>query len=112
MVKYTGTKAKKKPARDHVRYFYDEKVPAEGPNKEPFSKETFNLVTETQNLTEMLGSKGRVEEEIEPRTTTTSYSGQNNLGWKLRASTSRDDRNGDWWTETQEHDALQRRQGR
>jgi YD repeat-containing protein len=89
IVKYTGTKGQEEgEARDHVRYFYDEKVPAEGPNKESFSKETFNLVTETQNLTEILGSKGRVEQEIEPRTTITSYSGQNNLGWALRAPTS------------------------
>ncbi len=89
IVKYTGTKGQEEgEARDHVRYFYDEKIPAEGPNKESFSKETFNLVTETQNLTEILGSKGKVEEEIEPRTTITSYSGQNNLGWKLRAPTS------------------------
>jgi streptogramin lyase len=89
MVKYTGTKGQEEAeARYHVRYFYDEKVPAEGPNKESFSKETFNLITEQQNLTEVLGSKGRVEEEIEPRTTITSYSGQNNLGWRLRAPTS------------------------
>jgi len=89
MVKYTGTKGQEEAeARDHVRYFYDEKVPAEGPDKESFGKETFNLLTEQQNLTEILGSKGRVEEEIEPRTTITSYSGQNNLGWKLRAPTS------------------------
>jgi len=89
MVKYAGTKGQEEgEARDHVRYFYDEKVPSEGPYKESFSKETFNLVTETQNLTQILGSKGRVEEEIEPRTTITSYSGQNNLGWNLRAPTS------------------------
>ena len=89
MVKYTGTKGQEEgEARDHVRYFYDEKVPSEGPHKESFSKETFNLVTETQNLTQILGSKGRIEEEIEPRTTITSYSGQNNLGWVLRAPTS------------------------
>ncbi len=89
IVKYTGTKGQEEgEARNHVRYFYDEKVPAEGPNKESFSNETFNLITETQNLTEILGSKGRVEQEIEPRTIITSYSGQNNLGWKLRAPTS------------------------
>ncbi len=89
LVKYTGVKGQEEAeARDHVRYFYDEKVPAEGPNKESLSKETFNLLTEQQNLTEILGSKGRVEEEIEPRTTITSYSGQNNLGWTLRAPTS------------------------
>ncbi len=89
MVRYTGTEGQEEgEARDHVRYFYDEKVPAEGPNKESFSKESFNLVTETQNFTEILGAKGRVEEEIEPRTTVTSYSGQNNTGWVLRAPTS------------------------
>ncbi len=76
-------------ARNHVRYFYDEKVPAEGPEKEKYSEETFNLVSETQNLTEIVNPEtGKVEKELEPRDTTTSYSGQSNLGWKLRSPTS------------------------
>ncbi len=89
-VKYMVGKEQKEAAyaREHVRYFYDEKVPAEGPSKESFANESFDLVTESKSLTEIVNSKGGVEEEIEPRTTVTSYSGQNNLGWKLRAPTS------------------------
>ena len=89
MVKYVeGKEQKEGLARDHVRYFYDEKVPAEGPEKENFTEETFNLLTETQNLTEITNAEGKVEKELEPRTTIMSYSGQSNLGWKLRAPTS------------------------
>ncbi len=88
-VKYVeGKEQKEGLARNHVRYFYDEKVPSEGPEKEKFSEQTFNLLSETQNLTEITNSEGKVEEELEPRTTVTSYSGQSNLGWKLRAPTS------------------------
>jgi streptogramin lyase len=89
-VKYmVGKEQKETPyARSHVRYFYDEKVPSEGPNKESFSNQTFDLMTESKTLTEIVNSKGGVEQEVEPRTTVTSYSGQNNLGWKLREPTS------------------------
>ena len=88
-VKYTeGKEQKEGLARAHTIYFYDQKVPAEGPNKESFSKEVFNLVTETKTFTKIVNSKGIKEKEIEPRTTITSYSGQSNLGWKLRAPTS------------------------
>jgi streptogramin lyase len=89
-VKYmVGKEQKEAPyARSHVRYFYDEKIPSEGPNKESFANQTFNLMTESKALTEIVNSKGGVEQEVEPRTTVTSYSGQNNLGWKLREPTS------------------------
>ena len=89
-VKYMAGKEQKEApyARHHVRYFYDEKVPSEGPNKESFANQAFALMTESKSLTEIVNSKGGVEEEVEPRTTVTSYSGQNNLGWKLRAPTS------------------------
>lgn len=89
-VKYMAGKEQKEApyARSHMRYFYDEKVPAEGPEKESFAKETFDLQTESKSLTEIVNSRGDVEQEIEPRTTVTSYTGQNNLGWKLRKPTS------------------------
>ena len=89
-VKYMAGKEQKEApyARSHARYFYDEKVPSEGPNKESFANQTFDLLTESKSLTEIVNSKGGVEQEIEPRTTVTSYSGQNNLGWKLREPTS------------------------
>jgi streptogramin lyase len=89
-VKYMAGKEQKEApyARDHAIYFYDQKVPSEGPDKESFSKETFNLLTKTQNLVKIVNSKGEKQQEVEPRTTVTSYSGQNNLGWKLREPTS------------------------
>jgi YD repeat-containing protein len=61
-------------ARNHIKYFYDEGAP-EG--------ETHDLVTKTID-----GAETSNKEEFERRTATTSYSGQNNLGWKLRAPTS------------------------
>ncbi len=89
-VKYTAGKEQLEAtyARKHATYFYDQKVPAEGPNKESFSNVTFNLSTKTQVLTKIVNSKGEKLQEVEPRATVTSYSGQNNLGWKLREPTS------------------------
>jgi streptogramin lyase len=89
-VKYVAGKEQKEApyARHHVKYFYNEKVPAEGPNKESFANQAFDLMTESKSLTEIVNSKGAVQEEVEPRTTVTSYSGQSNLGWKLRSPTS------------------------
>jgi streptogramin lyase len=89
-VKYVAGKEQKEApyAREHVRFFYDEKVPTEGPKKESFASQTFNLITESRSLTEIVNAKGGVEEEVEPRTDITSYSGQANLGWKLREPTS------------------------
>ena len=63
------------PAREHTKYYYDEGAPANG--------ETFNLVTKTTD-----GAETAAKEELDVRTTTTSYSGQSNLGWKLRKPTS------------------------
>ncbi len=67
----SGTEVK---ARDHVKYFYDEGAPAEYAHD--------GLVTKTTNGAQYSGK----EEDI--RTTTTSFSGQENLGWKLRKPTS------------------------
>ncbi len=62
-------------ARDHVRYSYNEGAPEGGP---------YNLVTKTIDGAKVVG-KG---EEADVRVTKTSYSGQENLGWKLRKPTS------------------------
>jgi RHS repeat-associated protein len=69
----TGTQAE---GRDHSVYKYNEGAPSEGG--------PYRLVTK---LTE--GAViGGTEESASVRTTTTSYSGQENLGWTLRAPTS------------------------
>jgi len=60
-------------ARDHIRYFYNEGAPG---------GETFDLVTKSIDTAEYEGG------DHEERVTTTSYSGQQNLGWLLRAPTS------------------------
>ena len=62
-------------ARNHVRYYYDEGAPENG--------ETYELVTKTVD-----GAETSSKEEFDIRTATTNYSGQNNLGWKLRKATS------------------------
>lgn len=62
-------------AHNRVYYYYDENAPATG--------ETYDLVTKTVDEAESLSG-----EHFDPRTSTTSYSGQNNLGWKLRTPTS------------------------
>jgi streptogramin lyase len=79
MVKYHGNgegsgETKEKLARDHKRLFYDQGAPG---------GETYNLLTEEKDLASLING-----EELEVRTTKTSYSGQSNLGWKLRAPTS------------------------
>lgn len=62
-------------ARAHTVYKYDEGAPSEGgPYRLP-TKSTQGALTESEG-------------EQDVRTTTTSYSGQNNLGWKLRKPTS------------------------
>jgi RHS repeat-associated protein len=61
-------------ARNHEQYSYDEGAPTEGG--------PYLLVTK---LTDGAQYSGK-EEDI--RTTTTAYSGQENLGWKLRKPTS------------------------
>jgi YD repeat-containing protein len=60
-------------ARSHVRYVYDEGAP-EGKH--------YGLVTRTTDGAEYEGK------EADVRTTLTSYSGQQALGWKLRKATS------------------------
>ncbi len=62
-----------KMARRHTQFFYEEGAPSGGP---------YDLVTKTVEGAEVTGA----EEEV--RTVKTSYSGQENLGWKLRAPTS------------------------
>ncbi len=62
-------------ARDHVRYYYDEGAPSGG--------EKYDLVTKTTDAAETPG-----KEEFDKRTTLTSYSGQEDLGWRLRKPTS------------------------
>ncbi len=60
-------------ARNHVKYSYDEGAPG---------GEIFDLVTKTTDGAEYEGK------EADVRTSTTSYSGQENLGWLLRKPTS------------------------
>ncbi len=62
-------------ARSRTSYSYDEGAPAEGG--------PYRLVTKTTQ-----GAQTETEGEQDVRTTTTSYSGQNGLGWKLRQPTS------------------------
>ena len=61
-------------AREHTVYSYDEGAPAEGP---------YRLVTKVTSGAQIAG-----EPEADVRTTTKSYSGQNNLGWILREPTA------------------------
>jgi hypothetical protein len=60
-------------ARNHVKYYYNEGAP---------KGNRYNLVTTTTDGAEYEGK------EADTRTTTSSYSGQSNLGWKLRKPTS------------------------
>jgi RHS repeat-associated protein len=62
-------------ARSHTVYHYDEGAPAEGG--------PYRLVTKTTQGAQI---EGEAEQDI--RTTTTLYSGQNNLGWTLRKPTA------------------------
>jgi streptogramin lyase len=74
-VKYNaGGETKESLAREHKKYFYDQGAP-EG--------EKYRLVTEKADLAQLAN-----HEEVEVRQTRMSYSGQSNLGWKLRAPTS------------------------
>ncbi len=75
---------KKKPdeevlARNHIKYFYNEGAK----EVEEKTKETYGLVTKTVD-----GAETANKEEFDQRTATTSYSGQSDLGWKLREPTS------------------------
>jgi streptogramin lyase len=66
-------------ARNHIKYFYNEGAK----EVEEKTKETYDLVTKTVD-----GAETTSNEEFDKRTATTSYSGQSNLGWKLREPTS------------------------
>ncbi|MHB2000902.1 MAG: virginiamycin B lyase family protein [Solirubrobacteraceae bacterium] len=66
-------------ARNHARYFYDEGAPANSKGE----AEHYGLVTRTTD-----GALLANGQEKDVRTTLTGYSGQNGLGWKLRAATS------------------------
>jgi len=61
-------------ARNHIKYSYDEGAPG---------GESYDLVTKSIDGAEYEG-----KEFEDARETTTSYSGQNNLGWTLRKPTS------------------------
>ena len=76
-IKYmAGKEQRESLARLHTKYFYDESAPG---------GETYNLQTKSVTLAEL---SNEAKEEVEGRVTKTSYSGQSNLGWKLRAPTS------------------------
>ncbi|HEY1834014.1 MAG TPA: hypothetical protein VGG08_06215 [Solirubrobacteraceae bacterium] len=79
-IKYrTGGEVKESLARDHTKFVYDQGAPA---------GETYHLVTEQYDLAELVNEESSNHEELEVRTMKKSYSGQSNLGWKLRAPTS------------------------
>jgi streptogramin lyase len=74
-IKYVaGSEQKESLAREHTKLFYNEGAP---------SGETYDLVTKKTQLAQLAN-----EEEVEVRKVVNSYSGQGNLGWKLRAPTS------------------------
>jgi RHS repeat-associated protein len=62
-------------AREHTNYYYNEGAPTEGG--------PYHLVTKTIDSAETAS-----KEQFDKRTTTTSYSGQEVVGWKLRKPTS------------------------
>ncbi len=66
-------------ARAVTHYYYDEGSGA----AEEANHETYNLVTKRTTGALLAGG-----EEKDVRTTTTSYGGQSNLGWKLRKATA------------------------
>jgi streptogramin lyase len=75
MIKYrAGGEQKESLARHHEVLVYDQGAPG---------GEKYDLLTERYDLAQLVN-----HEEVEVRTTKTSYSGQGNLGWKLRAPTS------------------------
>jgi hypothetical protein len=66
-------------ARNHVHYYYDEGAPENAKGE----IEAYGLVTKTTD-----GARLADGEEKDVRTTLTGYSGQEGLGWTLRAPTS------------------------
>jgi hypothetical protein len=94
MVKYvageehyvTGEKAKEGMARSLTKYFYNEGAPTENPRTK--KKEAYDLVTTTQSFAELINKEGKGGEIVDESETKTGYSGQEDLGWELRAATS------------------------
>ncbi len=92
MVKYVageehyeaGEKPKEAMARSLTKYFYNEGAPTENPRTK--KKETYDLATKTENYAELTSENNN--ETVDVSTTKTSYSGQEDLGWELRAPTS------------------------
>ncbi len=79
-IKYMeGKEQKESLARSHQQFVYNQGIPKE----EPYEHEKYDLVTETTSFAKLANNEDR-----EVRTTKTSYSGQKNSGWKLRAPTS------------------------
>jgi streptogramin lyase len=79
LVKGKEGKSEETLARNHVKYYYNEGAK----EVEEKTHETYDLVTKTED-----GAETTNKEEFDVRVATTSYSGQNNLGWKLREPTS------------------------
>ncbi len=94
MVKYVageehyeaGEKSKEGMARSLTKYFYNEGAPTENPRTK--KKETYDLATATQNYAELINGEGKGSETVDVSETKTGYSGQEDLGWELRAPTS------------------------
>ncbi len=92
MVKYTageeqyepGEKPKEALARSYTHNSYNLGAPAENPRTH--RKETYDLLTKSQNYAELASPSNK--ERVDVKTTTDSYSGQNDLGWLLRTPTS------------------------
>lgn len=78
LVKGKEGKSEEVLARNHVKYHYDEGA-AEAEAK---NNESYELVTKTED-----GAETVSKEEFDKRVTTSSYSGQEDLGWKLRTPT-------------------------
>lgn len=66
-------------ARNHIKYHYNEGAK----EAEEKNHESYEQVTKTED-----GAETASKEEFDKRVTTTSYSGQGDLGWKLREPTS------------------------
>jgi streptogramin lyase len=94
MVKYVageehyeaGEKPKEGMARSLTKYFYNEEAPIENPRTK--KKEAYDLVTATQSFAELINGEGKGSETVDVSETKTGYSGQDDLGWELRAATS------------------------
>jgi streptogramin lyase len=81
-----GEKPRESMARSLTKYFYDEGAPAENPRTK--KKEAYDLATTTQSYAQLVNGEGKETETVALSTTKTSYSGQEDLGWELRAPTS------------------------